>query len=65
MHVSTVSDSMLCYKPMLKSMGEAKICTPARPEPLDQSLCPPRELMCKIWFESIQPLRLCACVFLS
>jgi len=23
---------------------------------------PPRELMCKIWLESIRPLRICACV---
>jgi len=25
-------------------------------------LRPPRELMCKIWLESIRPLRICACV---
>ena len=25
-------------------------------------LRPPRELMCKIWLESIEPLRICACV---
>ena len=26
------------------------------------TICPRRESMCKIWFESIQPLRICACV---
>ena len=25
-------------------------------------LHPPKELMCKIWLESIRPLRICACV---
>jgi len=37
------------------------------PEPISMSCqiyyyVPPRELMCKIWLESIRPLRICACV---
>ena len=50
-------------------MGEAHFRTPTPPKPLNQFRChvkyitmSPRELMCKIWLESIQPLRICACV---
>ena len=54
-------------------MGEAHFRTPPLRNPstnFDVGLMlnilgllrPPRELMCKIWFESIRPLRICACV---
>jgi len=56
-------------KPSLKSMGEAHFRTPPLRNPstnfdlmLNILLRPPRELMCKIWLESIRPLRICACV---
>jgi len=50
--------------------GRGPFSHPTTPKPLNQFRChstillprPPRELMCKIWLESIQPLRICACV---
>ena len=54
---------------MLKSMGEAHFAPPPLQNPLTNFdvmsniiLRPPSELMCKIWLESIGPLRICACV---
>ena len=55
---------------MLKSMAEAHFRTLTPPKPLKTNfnimsnilLRPPREVMCKIWLESIWPLRICACV---
>ena len=54
---------------MLKSMGEAHFRTPPLRNPSTNFdvmsnilLRPPRELMSKIWLESIRPLRMCACV---
>ena len=50
-------------------MGEAHFRTPPLRIPSTNFdvmsnilLRPPRELMCKIWLESIWPLRICACV---
>jgi len=53
---------------MIKSMGEAKFLTPAPSNPQNQyvyrfnyiTMSMQAVDVCKIWFESIQPLRICA-----
>ena len=54
---------------VLEANGRGQFSHPTPPKPLNQFRChvkyittSPRELMCKIWLESIRPLRICACV---
>ena len=50
---------------VLDANGRGNFRTPTlrNPQPISMSMSTsPRELMCKIWMESIQPLRICACV---
>jgi len=45
-----------------KVNGRGPFSHPTPPKALNRFRCHVRELMCKIWLESIRPLRICACV---